>query len=700
VIGRVSLPLVGDRFVRRYDDQWMDIVTGARVQFDLFDIVQPRETIEQHWAEIRAGTDAASRALVDYGAVGARQWFVAWTTERPRAVPSAAEAEQAARFTQAVIAACDAPTMPGFVCVRAPVVSENVVSAACQEAARQARALGFVTFRADVALPAAVRRELDHRHTVILVAGGDAADAAREWVRRLSAVSPRRHVVVAIGPPPRLAVNHADLVSERVSRYDRSASDLGARHRPAGLRGVRRGRNGMARFDDVSTLLHLVHDAEDEHAALKRGCGWVRERTSASAVGVVSGDGATLVFGDAFSKAALETPEVRDALAGGAARAIVNGPNALVTTPVRYCGVIIGFIVIRGEQDAVSALVDAGTALASACAPALRARLDALALAGAGQTLAPDILGISPSIIAVRQAIARAAATTFPVLVEGESGTGKELVARALHRLSARRDRRLCAVNCAALTDELIEAELFGYTRGAFTGAVATRTGLFEEAHHGTLFLDEVSELSPRAQAKLLRVLQEREIRRVGENAPRPVDVRVVAATNRPLVDAVGQGRFREDLLFRLAVVRIRVPTLRDRLEDVPLLAQAFWRALTAGAGKRAILGPDAIAALCRYRWAGNVRELQNVISALVVSAPTRGRVCARHVHQVLADANTLPDLPGASLDKARAAFERRMVSAALVRHGGRRTRAAVELGLSRQGLAKAIKRLGLRGVA
>lgn len=295
---------------------------------------------------------------------------------------------------------------------------------------------------------------------------------------------------------------------------------------------------------------------------------------------------------------------------------------------------------------------------------------------------------------AVRDEIVKAAGVPFPVLVEGESGTGKELVARAIHRLSARRDRRFCAVNCAALSDDLVEAELFGHARGAFTGAVAPRSGLFEEAHAGTLFLDEVGELSPRAQAKLLRAVQEREVRRVGENAPRPVDVRLVAATNVGLSDAVGAGRFRQDLHFRLAVIRLCLPPLRDRIEDIPLLAESFWRQVAQARSTRARLGPDALAGLSRHAWPGNVRELQNAIAALVMIAPERGRVGARHVRQVLGASGA--DAPWISLDAARRTFEQRTIATALARHAGRRTAAARELGLSRQGLAKAIKRLGL----
>jgi two-component system response regulator HydG len=422
----------------------------------------------------------------------------------------------------------------------------------------------------------------------------------------------------------------------------------------------------------------------------------MRRHTGADAVGVVTPDGRGIIAADGLHDLDLADGGIAGVVLPGAPRTIACGTHVIVTSPVRYGGAAIGAIVAKGRPDAVETLTDASAALSALLGATLRARLDAVAVLGSRAAIAPEILGRSPSVTAVREAIARAAGTHFAVLIEGESGTGKELVARALHRLSGRRDRRLSAVNCAALTDELIEAELFGHARGAFTGAVGVRTGLFEEAHGSTLFLDEVSELSARGQAKLLRVLQEREIRRLGENAVRPVDVRVIAATNVPLGDAVAQGRFREDLLFRLAVVRIRVPALRDRLEDVPLLAQAFWKPLVAESGKRAILGPDAIGALCRHRWPGNIRELQNVMAALSVAAPPRGIVRARHVATVLAGVTTAGAGPGARLEVALRGFERQVVSAALARHCGRRTSAARELGLSRQGLTKAIRRLGL----
>jgi transcriptional regulator with PAS, ATPase and Fis domain len=271
---------------------------------------------------------------------------------------------------------------------------------------------------------------------------------------------------------------------------------------------------------------------------------------------------------------------------------------------------------------------------------------------------------------------------------------GKELVARAVHRSSSRRGRRFVAVNCAALPDELIEAELFGHARGAFTGATGDRAGLFEEADGGTLFLDEVSELAPRAQAKLLRALQDGEIRRVGENAPRRVDVRIVAASNRPLDAAAANGGFRTDLLFRLAVIRLAVAPLRERPADIHTLVCQFWRSATERTGSRATLDRDALAALARYDWPGNVRELQNVVSALAVYAPRRGRVGVSALPPAIAAAASAR--PPASLDEARRAFERQFVSAALAQAGGQHVRAAGALGVSRQGLAKLIKRLGL----
>jgi transcriptional regulator with PAS, ATPase and Fis domain len=279
------------------------------------------------------------------------------------------------------------------------------------------------------------------------------------------------------------------------------------------------------------------------------------------------------------------------------------------------------------------------------------------------------------------------------VLIQGESGVGKELVARAIHQLSPRRERRLCDVNCAAIPDDLLESELFGHARGAFTGAIADRPGLFEDASGGTLFLDEVADLSARAQATLLRVLQQQEVRRVGETFSRPVDVRIIAAANRDLREEAAAGRFRQDLLYRLDVIHLAIAPLRERPDDIAPLARHFWRAAAARVGSRAQLSHAALGALSRYHWPGNIRELQNVISALAVAAPSRGSVRGHLLPAAIAGASPAR---AARLTDARLDFERRFVEAALARAGGSRTRAARELGMSRQGLLKLLARVGV----
>jgi transcriptional regulator with PAS, ATPase and Fis domain len=256
-----------------------------------------------------------------------------------------------------------------------------------------------------------------------------------------------------------------------------------------------------------------------------------------------------------------------------------------------------------------------------------------------------------------------------------------------------KRDRPFCTVNCAALPDDLVESELFGHARGAFTGAALERPGLFEEAHTGTLFLDEIGELSARAQAKVLRTLQDGEVRRVGENVARRVDVRIVAATNRDLAAEAAASRFRLDLLYRLDVVRIAVPPLRERRDDIALLVARFWSDATSRIGSRATLSTATVAMLARYDWPGNVRELQNVLAALAVRSPKRG---------VVGPTALPPSFGGAApagswtLEAARRTFEERFVRAALVRTGGHRAHAARELGITRQGLTKLMARLGI----
>jgi DNA-binding NtrC family response regulator len=303
------------------------------------------------------------------------------------------------------------------------------------------------------------------------------------------------------------------------------------------------------------------------------------------------------------------------------------------------------------------------------------------------------LVGVSAAITRLRAFIPKVAGALVPVLVEGESGVGKELVARAVHVAGPRRQAAFVAVNCAALSDDLVDAELFGHTKGAFTGAAMDRRGLIEEAHGGTLFLDEVAELSPRAQAKLLRVLQEGEVRRLGENTPRRVDVRVVSASNRPLRDEAAAGRFRHDLRFRIDVVRLVVPPLRERRDDIGLLADHFWRQMMHRLRRSARLAPSLVSAIAAHDWPGNARELQNVIAAIAAAGPARGLVGPDDVRAVW---NFPVAGAGTSLGEARRAFEAGYVRAAFERCGHRPSMVARELGVTRQGLAKLIARLGL----
>jgi DNA-binding NtrC family response regulator len=256
---------------------------------------------------------------------------------------------------------------------------------------------------------------------------------------------------------------------------------------------------------------------------------------------------------------------------------------------------------------------------------ALRDEVRQLRERAAVQEAFEHIVGRSLRMREVYEQVRQVAPTTATVLLSGESGTGKELVARAIHNRSDRKEGPFVALNCGALPETLLESELFGYERGAFTGALATRAGRIEQADGGTLFLDEVGEMSPKTQVDFLRVVQERELRRLGGSRPIPVDVRFIAATNRDLEAAVRAGAFREDLYYRLAVVPIALPPLRERIEDLPLLAAAFLREFCAryGRGEKSF-SPAALQVLREYSWPGNVRELRNLVERLVVTVRER----------------------------------------------------------------------------
>jgi DNA-binding NtrC family response regulator len=315
-----------------------------------------------------------------------------------------------------------------------------------------------------------------------------------------------------------------------------------------------------------------------------------------------------------------------------------------------------------------------------------------------------NLIGAGPAMRRVFETIQKVAATDLSVLVLGESGTGKELVAQALHQQSARRAKPFIAVNCAAISPELVESELFGHEKGSFTGADARRTGKFEAAHGGTIFLDEIGDMARETQAKVLRVLQERELERVGGSERIRVDVRVVAATHRDLEQEVERGRFREDLYYRLKVVELRIPPLRERVEDIPALAARFLDQLAERLKRpRAQLEPEALAALVRHPWRGNVRELRNVIEqAAVLCAGERIAPDDLRLAPPPGDAVAHDAAPGAELPfreakrRATESFERTYLIRALREHGGNISRTAESLGMVRQSLQQKIRELSL----
>ena len=303
-----------------------------------------------------------------------------------------------------------------------------------------------------------------------------------------------------------------------------------------------------------------------------------------------------------------------------------------------------------------------------------------------------DMVGTSSQMQGVFAFIRKVAATNAPVLLLGESGTGKEMAALAIHRRSLRKEKPFIAINCNAIPENLLESELFGHEKGAFTGAHLQRKGLIESAAGGTLFLDEIGELPLGIQVKLLRFLQDQIFQRVGGRQEIRMDTRVVAATNTDLKQAISEGKFREDLYFRLAVVIINLPPLRERGEDVALLGQQFLQRFAVVNGKKSLaFAPETLRVLNRHTWPGNVRELQNRIQRAVIMAD------GKRISIADLELNELADpLPAASLKQARENVEREMVQQALRRNSGKITAAAAELGISRPTFYELMEKLGI----
>jgi two-component system nitrogen regulation response regulator NtrX len=310
---------------------------------------------------------------------------------------------------------------------------------------------------------------------------------------------------------------------------------------------------------------------------------------------------------------------------------------------------------------------------------------------------AHPILGESAVILKLKEQIRVAAPTNGWVLITGENGTGKELVAKQVHVQSRRAEQPFVEVNCAAIPEELIESELFGHEKGAFTGAIAQKRGKFELADRGTIFLDEIADMSLRTQAKILRILQEHKFERVGGTETIEVDVRVIAATNKSLEKAIQEGTFREDLFYRLNVIPFHVPALRERREDIPVLARAFLAEFCAESGASPkVLTPRALAALQAYHWPGNVRELRNLMERLVLLSPG-AKIRPEDLPEDVRSGVRADDPEGASLEGARRAFEREFLRERLREHGWNVSRTAEAIGIARESLSRKMRQFGLR---
>jgi len=309
------------------------------------------------------------------------------------------------------------------------------------------------------------------------------------------------------------------------------------------------------------------------------------------------------------------------------------------------------------------------------------------------------IVGESVPMKALRQQIQIMAPTNGRVLIYGESGTGKELVARAIHLNSQRKDEMFVEVNCAAIPEDLIESELFGHRKGCFPGALADKEGTFQKAHGGTMFLDEIGDMSLKTQSKVLRTLEDQRFVPVGSDEAITVDARVIASTNKDLDEEISKGNFRDDLFYRLNVIPFSVPPLRERKEDIPLLARHFLKEFTASYGRRSReITDDAIEILMRYSWPGNVRELRNVMERIVIMNPTAVRIERKHLPPLLQrdGGRRAAGAEFSSLHQARAAYERDYILKKLDENYGNVTRTAEVLGLERSHLYRKMRSLGI----
>ncbi|MEO8844353.1 MAG: sigma-54 dependent transcriptional regulator [Kofleriaceae bacterium] len=429
----------------------------------------------------------------------------------------------------------------------------------------------------------------------------------------------------------------------------------------------------------------LLLDPDDE---ARRALHVVLDRRGNSVVAASELDSAKRHLAAADCDVVMATPELALAIAG-----IADRPPIIAMLPARD-GALAKALLAAGVDDLVLPPLDE-----LAINLALQ-RARPRPLQTAEPPLESALVGDGPAMAKLRATIKTVAATKTTVLILGETGTGKELVARAIHESSPRRAQKFVAINCAAIPAPLLESELFGHARGAFTDAVRDKTGLFVEADHGTLFLDEVGELPLTLQAKLLRVLQESEVRRVGDTESISIDVRLIAATLRDLMAEVAAGRFREDLFYRLNVVPLEVPPLRDRPEDIAQLATFFTARHAARHDRRISLSAEVLASLSAQTWPGNVRDLENTIERLVVLAdgPVIEQAFLEAVTQLRAPAVTTSETDDneLSIKKATRTLEQELIRRALGVTQGNRTNAAKLLEISHRALLYKMKEYGI----
>ena len=404
----------------------------------------------------------------------------------------------------------------------------------------------------------------------------------------------------------------------------------------------------------------------------------------------------------------LSTNVLQDTALGGSTSLTLSGTRSLLAVPLKVFERVLGLIYLdTGDPNATldQDHLELMTAVAAISAVALENAREVQRLEDENQRLKAEIniehnmVGESAPMRAVYRFVSRVAPTESTVLITGESGTGKELVARAIHRNSSRATKPFVAINCAALTETLLESELFGHEKGAFTGAVAQKKGKLEVADSGTVFLDEIGELAPGLQAKLLRVLQEREFERVGGTRPVKINVRVIAATNRELEHSVKAGTFRQDLYYRLNVVSIDMPPLRDRREDLPLLA-AYFAARAAERSKRHVRGvsPEARVCLMNYDWPGNVRELENAIERAIVLGSSEF-VLPEDLPEAILETEQPAGTSIARYHETIAEAKKQVIVRAVEQAGGNYTEAAKLLGVHPNYLHRLIRNMNLKSV-